>query len=634
MKKILSLLSLLALSVVGMNAQTDITSQYLQNADLSSLSGWNYSSYTDWRTDASVPVIEWFDATKTVRLTQDVTLPAGSYRFVVGAFYREGSNGNGTNTNVYLQAGDDKLYVHALTASEYSDIHGSKYSGSSDLYRAANAFSIGDFSNTLDFTVSEEQTLTLGINGIINTSSTWVAVGAIKLYSISKDDLLNTYRDKVAEAEALYEKPMNATVLAELRAAVVAESTLATSEDVVAATNTLSAAIEVAKASVQGYEQVKNLLTTAYDYAEKCYANGAPQSSETDALDAIQTAYDNRTIDDTDAAIADINAIMLAIGQSQTSWQRIEPAMPRTQTLESGKIYYLYNVGSDRFLNYGYSYNYGNSFYAMPDAGVPVKISAVNGTEYTIQSVNTGSYMYSIYSNYYVSSTESTGSTGIRFTITEVENGYTIQRVTNSVETEYLGYTDNTYNCLSSALTEGNIVWQLFDANEAARFIAKRNLYRALVSADGYSIDDWELVYDMESSSNYALQDAANQLNDAVSATNKFSAPDWSDYNVLFYAENLWDNWYDPASYGYNFQSKDITNGSRILRATVDVDDDATLAFNYSKNYSNYHGWLDVYLDDELQFSVNSYEANDNQRYFVEMTAGKHKISWKFYSVW
>lgn len=631
MKKVLSLLSLLALGVVGMNAQTDVTSQYLQNADLSSLNGWNYSSYTDWRTDASVPVIEWFDATKTVRLTQDVTLPAGSYRFVVGAFYREGSNGNGTNTKVYLQVGDDKQFVHALTADEFSDINGSKYSGSNDLYRAANAFSKGDFSNTLDFTVSEEQTLTLGISGIINTSSTWVAIGAVKLYSTSKDDLLNTYRDKVAEAEALYEKPMNAGVLSELRAAVVAESTLTTSEEVLAAIDSLSAAIEAAKASVKGYEQVKNLLTIAYDYAEKCYANGAPQSSETDALNAIQTAYDNRTIDDTDAAIAEINNIMMAIGQSQTSWQRIEPAMPRTQTLESGKIYYLYNVGSDRFLTYGYTSSYGDQFYVKTNEGVPVKLSAVNGTEYTIQDVNNGCYLYSYYSNDIVRYSSNSNDYSVRFTITEVDGGYTIQRVQNSVETEFLGYNDNTYNVLYSNLTTGNIVWQLFDPDEAARFIAKRNLYRALVSADGYSIDDWELVYDLESSSNYELQDAADELNDAVSATNKFSAPDWSDYNVLFYAENLWDNWYDPANYSNQFYSKDIKNGSRILRATVDVDDDATLAFNYNKYCNNSRrGVLEVYLDDVLQFSVNGYEGKNNQRYFVEMMPGKHKITWKF----
>lgn len=642
------MLTLLALSVMGMNAQTDVTNQYLQSPGLTSLTGWDYGdtfgdetyNYTDWRTDGSVPVVEFYHTygtaglpigtTKNFHFSQTVTLPAGNYRIAVNAFYREG-NGDGTNTKAYIFAGETTKFVHALTSEEQNDINGSTgvYSGSSDLYRAANAFSKGKFSNAFDFTLDAAQEITLGFRGSIDTYCSWCILGPVKLYKYTLEGYLAEYRVKVTEAEALYTKPMNATVLAELQAAVVAESTLDTPAKVGQATVALEAAISKAETSIAAYSRLSDAINKAKAYAAKCYANGAP---ETDALDAYETAYNNRTVLDSevDAKIAEINDIMMTIGLSQTSWSRVAPELPRTQTLESGKIYYLYNVGSDRFLTNGNS-TYNTSVYALTDKGTPVKISAVNGSEYTIQFTNNNFYIYiyngSSYTEQY--STSNPSYENYRLTFTETEGGYLIQRVYNSVETEYWGYNGNDYNQLYSNLTEGNIVWQLFDADEAARFVAKRNLYRALVSADGYSIDDWEFVYDNEGSSNYALQDAADELNSAVIATNGVNKPDWSDYNLLFYDGVITDRWYYRAQ-GYNsvdFESKSITNGSRTLKATVNVDDDATLVFNY---YRYYRGTLEVYLDDELQYTVNNNEGSDNQRYFVEMAPGKHKITWKY----
>ena len=626
----------------------DVTSQYLQNASLTSLTGWDYGdafgdetyNYTDWKTDGGVPVIEFYHTfsstgaglpigtTKNFHFTQTVTLPAGNYRIAVNAFYREG-NGDGTNTKAYIFAGDKTQYVHALTADEQNDINGTSgiYSGPSDLYRAAYAFSKGDFSNAFDFNLDSEQEITLGFRGSIDTYCSWCILGPVKLYKYTIDDLLNEYRAKVYEAENLYTKPMNATVLAELQAAVVDEATLTSPVLVGQAEAALSAAISKAKASVYAYSRLNDAINKAKAYAVKCYANGAPESN---ALNAIETAYNERTVLDSevDAKIAEINDIMMAIGLSQTSWPRLEPVLPGVKALESGKIYYLYNVGSDRFLtNNGSSYYY--DVYALTNSGTPVKISAVNGTEYTIQFTNNSRFLESYYnssSDITQESTSNPSSDYYRFTFTETEGGYMIQRVLNSVENEYLGYNGNEYNRPNSNLTEGNTVWQLFDADEAARFIAKRNLYRALVSADSYWIDQWEFVYDNEGSSNYALQDAADELNSGMNYTNKYTRPDWADYNLLFYNGNLSNNWYEPSS-NYNYlQSKYITNGSLTLKANVEVDDDATLVFSYWA----YNGYLEVYLDDELQQTVNWQESESGQRYFVEMTPGKHHITWKF----
>ena len=181
------------LGVQTLSAQTDVTSKYLKNADLSSLEGWAYGFYTDWKTDGDVPVIEFYhtwswDAgaaignSKDFSFTQEVTLPAGEYRLAVNAFYREG-NGNGTNTKAYIFAGEQQQYIVGMTSAGVGS-----YSGSNDLYKAANAFSKGDFSNAFDFTVTEEAQLEIGFRGYIDTYCSWCILGPMKLYQYSMDD--------------------------------------------------------------------------------------------------------------------------------------------------------------------------------------------------------------------------------------------------------------------------------------------------------------------------------------------------------------------------------------------------------------------------------------------------------------
>lgn len=309
------------------------------------------------------------------------------------------------------------------------------------------------------------------------------------------------------------------------------------------------------------------------------------------------------------------------------AWASVAPTIPEGKTLESGKTYYLYNVGSDRFLTNNES-NYSDNVFALTYKGTPVKISAVNGSEYTMQFINNNRYIrqYSGDDKTEQINASNTSAETYRFTFTETENGYLIQRVYNSVETEYWGYNGNENNRLQSNLTDGNIVWQLMDAEEAARFIAKRNLYRAIEAAEDYCIDEWVAVYDNDGSSNFALQDAADILNGGLNATAKITVPDWSDYKVLFYIENISNQWSYTEYNGY-FEARGITNGSRMLKANVEVNDDATLAFNYDRRN---RGVLEVYLDDELQFTVNNEEGESNQRYFVEMAPGKHHITWKY----
>lgn len=315
--------------------------------------------------------------------------------------------------------------------------------------------------------------------------------------------------------------------------------------------------------------------------------------------------------------------LTVSICSMHSAWARTAPTFPTAKSLESGKTYYLYNVGSDRFLFYNNSIVYDPK--AFSDKGSAVKISLVNGTQYSIQFVDNDYYLHAgteslSCHNYYASDQE-----GFRFTIHAVDGGYTIQRVYNSVESEYIGYNNDEYNRWNCNLVEGNIVWQLLDVEESTRFIAQRNLYRALESAGGYVVDKYEAVYENGSSSNYALQEAADALNKAVDASNTIKIPEWSDYKVLF-EMNVSDPWsYSSDSYDIRHW---VTNGTASLNAVVEVNEEATFVYEYD-HYQRGGDHLEVYLDEALVQQVNLHEGNEQQRFFIEMAPGKHEIMFK-----
>jgi len=309
MKRKLLLAACLVAGALGFeaNASTDITSTYLTNADLSTVdNGWTYYSdafkYTDWKTDGDVPVVEFYSqwnngapvsiTQKDFKFSQTVTMPAGYYRLAVNAFYRNGS-GDGTNDDkawIFVKGtGIDKSQnVVALTSAGVGG-----YTGSNDLYKAANAFSRGDFSNAFDFKLTEGTEVEIGFQGFFNLSLSWCILGPVKLYEYTAEDYMGDYRTKVAEAEALYSSPMNSTVLTNLKAAVVDEATLVTVDDVFNAVDNLKAAIANAEISILKYAEAKTILDAANIYD----ATGQASYAADETIAAIQSAYDEGTLE-------------------------------------------------------------------------------------------------------------------------------------------------------------------------------------------------------------------------------------------------------------------------------------------------------------------------------------------------
>ena len=285
------------------NAREDVTSTYMTNAGLTSLTGWTIDTgfggngYTAWETDGDVPVIEFYHSwsanagaaigsTKTFNFSQTLQLPAGYYRLAVNAFYREG-NGTGTNTKAYIYAGDKTQYVVGLTSGGLSS-----YTGKNDLYKAANAFSLGDFSNEFDFNITEDDyddgqsycSIDVGFHGYIDTYCSWCILGPVTLYEYTTADYISDYNDKVTVAEGLYDTPMEASVLAALKEAVVDPDGLTTVDEVQAAITALNTAIANANNSIALYENINTAITAI-----------TAQSTSGADFTAMTTKYNNGT---------------------------------------------------------------------------------------------------------------------------------------------------------------------------------------------------------------------------------------------------------------------------------------------------------------------------------------------------
>ena len=306
-KRLLFAAIALVAGLLNVNAKTDITSTYLKNANLGTIqengangpnaeTGWMYGVdgfyYTAWNTSGDANVIEFYHAwsanagtpignTRNFQFYQTVTLPAGYYHLDVNGFYREG-NGNGTNTKAFIFAGDIETgeYISQKYMVGLSSAGVGAYTGSNDLLKAANAFSRGDFKNGFDFQLTEETTLDLGFKGYIDTYCSWCILGPVTLYEYTAEDYMSDYTALVGQAEALYDSPMNPTVLAALKAAVVEESTLTTVDDVKNAVSTLQGAINAANASIAVYAtanipaylaKMKTVLDNTNVYTEDAY---------------------------------------------------------------------------------------------------------------------------------------------------------------------------------------------------------------------------------------------------------------------------------------------------------------------------------------------------------------------------
>ena len=314
----------------------NITDEYLKNADLAvdpnvADNGWTLANgwrqdYQTAKDDKGVNVVEfysgWGSLEKTdFAITQNVSLPAGDYRIVVNAFYREGNDGDGTNANkAWIFAGEKQQNVYGLNQGELNSYEsGHLNGGGADIQKAANAFATGNFVNAFDFSLAKDTTIELGFKGKFDAMRSWCIFGPVQLWKYSLKDYLVAYNEKAIEVEALIKsgKKMGAAELAALQASLVDESAFTLGSEVVAAIDVMNAAIEAANASIAGYAK----LTAALEKGNEYKAHSVDAEAKTaydEAVAEVVAAYDANTVADLAAALATVEAALPALAKTQT----------------------------------------------------------------------------------------------------------------------------------------------------------------------------------------------------------------------------------------------------------------------------------------------------------------------------
>jgi hypothetical protein len=320
-----------------------------------------------------------------------------------------------------------------------------------------------------------------------------------------------------------------------------------------------------------------------------------------------------------------------SIGVLQNATARTAPALPEAQAPTSGQYYYLYNVMEGKFLCRSTT----NTNYAgLGTYGDKILVTATeeeNG--YTIKWAD-NKYFFVAYDNY-ITSTNSPSSWRDYFIFAESSKGYTIQRSSKNTNyykaDEFIGFNVSNGDRLSPALTEGSIHWLFYAVDDAEYYMAKHKLFTYLEVADQYNfyITQYELVYDNPAATTAELNQAQATLKNALDMSQNYVSPSWTEYPILFQnnTDNKWElynsnkglRWY------YVNNAKPVETTS-TLAATVNVDADATLCYTYS---GDWYSTLRVYLDGELVQIISGAQAEmGDRRYYVEMPAGKHDVTW------
>lgn len=214
MKKLKLLLVACALLVsAGVQAQKDVTSEYITNAKLSNgTTGWTVSNFNTpvngngnnegngvdgikygWQNNATNSVnvtgaaseayAGWGSVEKTsYYMKQSVTLPEGSYRLVCYAFYREGESYN-TDVNTSrarlfagTKAETNIATLGSITAGSYAN---SQQAGAicfdTKMYRKAIEFTVGEGGETFD----------IGVDGTFDIARSWCILGQFELFDMN-----------------------------------------------------------------------------------------------------------------------------------------------------------------------------------------------------------------------------------------------------------------------------------------------------------------------------------------------------------------------------------------------------------------------------------------------------------------
>ena len=314
-----------------------------------------------------------------------------------------------------------------------------------------------------------------------------------------------------------------------------------------------------------------------------------------------------------------ITLLVMMLSITGAVWAaRTAPTLPAAQTLQSGKTYYLYNVGYNKFMSAKSGVNF-------QDYGSPATITSTGEADSYIMQFTNGDYL-GIWSGVRLECT-SNPTSAVSFQITGSSSGYKIQA---SGKSGYIGHAKNNEgDYINIDLdTSNDVTWQLFsDNNTAELYLARLALYNALNSADGMNLvlTPYETIY-QNSNDVAVIQTAAVEVNRAISMTQSLSKPDWSDYDITVTCEGN-NTWGVSGNY-ISTDSRDNADDN-IYTLTMRVQTTAPATFVFSCGSSDKDGLAVVTVDGVQTQTINQYmqDREWNREYFEELpTPGLHTI--------
>ena len=300
------------------DGMTDVTSTYLTD----NYAGQAKEVYAGW---GAVD-------TPSGQFTQEVTLPAGDYRLTGYAFYRYGvsSSTDPTISTGYMFAGEKEVTVVTLGSIEglgsYADNPG----------QAQTAFYTNNYYlNTLDFSLTEETTMTIGYRCTHALKQSWFIVGQLTLYQLALDAFIADYETAYSKVNNLEAATLNTAMNNKIQTVLSeTENVAQTKDDLQAATAKLNTVYAEAVAMQAAMSKVLDAMNGCYDLMDAVNSTGDVETLEA----AIQKAEADLDVAEdatvADAIVADLNAAKMAyiptieLGEGETldmSWLIVNP---------------------------------------------------------------------------------------------------------------------------------------------------------------------------------------------------------------------------------------------------------------------------------------------------------------------
>lgn len=270
MKRILLSLTAVLFAVVGwaQSEWKDITSDYIKNAAMSidrdQQTDWTLVGCTDNGPSQGYNVYGFYAGWGALESTvgsakQDITLPAGKYRMTGYAFFRQGLKFDVEPSKSLgkMIAGEESAVIPTLGSVSGLDPYPDNFPQAADAFYNKNLYQ-----STLEFTLSEDKTITVGFECTFDLQQSWMLIGEMKLYR--EMTILDEYKLVRESLKSLQTEGLNAGLMEKVNA------TLTETENMVGSDEELNSATSMMRTTKTEVEEVLPKLKEIEEYLVSC----------------------------------------------------------------------------------------------------------------------------------------------------------------------------------------------------------------------------------------------------------------------------------------------------------------------------------------------------------------------------